>query len=72
MIMVWLVNSMEEEIGAKYMCYSSAKSLWDNVTLMYSDLGNQPQLYELQLKLEELCHAENYVIKYFNILKGLW
>ena len=72
MIMAWLMNSMEEEIGATYMCYSSAKALWDNVTLMYSDLGNQSQLYELQLKLGELCHGENYVTKYFHILKGLW
>ena len=40
MIMVWLVNAMEEEISVTYICYSTAKELWDNVTQMYSDLGN--------------------------------
>ena len=41
MVMTWLVNSMNEEIGSDYMCYSTAKELWDNVNQMYSDLGNQ-------------------------------
>ena len=61
MIMAWLVNSMEEEISANYICYPSVKALWDNVTLMYSDLGNQSQLYELQLKLGEVYQGENSV-----------
>ena len=47
MIMAWLVNAMEEEISVNYMCYSTAKELWDNVTQMYSDLGNYSQIYEL-------------------------
>lgn len=41
MIMAWLVNSMEEDIASNYMCYSTAKDLWDNINQMYSDLGNQ-------------------------------
>lgn len=40
MIMSWLMNSMDEEISANYMCYSTAKELWDNASQMYSDLGN--------------------------------
>ena len=54
------------------MCYLSTKALWDNVTLMYLDLRNQSQLYELQLKFGEVCQGENFVTKYFHILKGLW
>ncbi|XP_073132587.1 uncharacterized protein [Henckelia pumila] len=72
MIIAWLVNSMEEKISANYMCYPTVKDLWDNVTLMYSDLGNQSQTYEIQLKLMEVCQGENSITKYFNILKGLW
>ncbi|KAJ8640502.1 hypothetical protein MRB53_017196 [Persea americana] len=30
MVMTWLVNSMDEDINSKYMCYSTAKELWDN------------------------------------------
>lgn len=57
MIMAWLVNSMEEEISVSYMCYPTAKDLWDNATLMYSDLGNQSQTYEIQLELGEACKS---------------
>ena len=32
MVMTWLVNSMAKEIGANYLCYSTAKELWDNVS----------------------------------------
>ena len=41
MVMSWLVNSMEEDISSNYLGYSTAKEMWDNLTQMYSDLGNQ-------------------------------
>ncbi|KAL5815770.1 hypothetical protein ACOSQ3_024148 [Xanthoceras sorbifolium] len=44
MVMTWLVNSMTEDISCNYMCYSTAKELWDNVNQMYSDLGNKSQV----------------------------
>lgn len=72
MVMTRLVNSMEEDISSNYMCYYSAKELWDNVNQMYSDLGNQSQVYELMLKLGEIHQGENSVTKYFNSLKRLW
>lgn len=58
MIMAWLVNSMDEDIGANYMCYSTAKELWDNVSQMYSDYGNQSQIYELQLALGDIRQGD--------------
>lgn len=41
MIMTWLVNSIDNDIGPNYLCYPTVKDLWDNVSDMYSDLGNQ-------------------------------
>ncbi|XP_074344455.1 uncharacterized protein LOC141683621 [Apium graveolens] len=72
MVMTWLVNSMEEDISSNYMCYHTAKELWDNVNQMYSDLENQSQVYELTLKLGEIRQGEDNVTKYFNSLKRLW
>ena len=73
MIMAWLVNSMEGVISSNYMCFHpTAKALWDNIIQMYSNLGNQSQIYELQLKLGNNCQGENSVTKYFNVLRGLW
>lgn len=40
MVMTWLVNSMEEDISSNYMCYPTIKELWNNVSKMYSDMGN--------------------------------
>ncbi|KAL5777605.1 hypothetical protein ACOSP7_010531 [Xanthoceras sorbifolium] len=72
MVMTWLVNSMTEDISGNYMCYSTAKELWDNVNQMYSDLGNQSQVYELTLKLGDIRQGNDNVTKYFNSLKRLW
>ncbi|XP_024031744.1 uncharacterized protein LOC112094601 [Morus notabilis] len=72
MVMTWLVNSMEEEISSNYMCYHTAKKLWDNINQIYSDLRNQSPVYELTLKLREICQGEGSVTKYFNSLRPLW
>ena len=61
MVMTWLVNSMDEDISANYMCYSTAKELWDNVNQMYSDLGYQSQVFELTLKLGEIRQGDDSV-----------
>lgn len=73
MVMTWLVNSMEEEIGANYMCYATTKELWENLNQMYSDLENQSQIFELTLKLGKIWQGEeDTVTKYFNSLKRIW
>ena len=72
MVMTWLVNSMEEDISSNYLCYSTAKELWDNVNQMYFDLGNQSQVHELTLKLGDIQQGEDSVTKHFNSLKCLW
>ncbi|KAG6514544.1 hypothetical protein ZIOFF_024907 [Zingiber officinale] len=72
MVMTWLVNSMEEEIGANYMFFPTVYELWENINQMYSDLENQSQIFELTLKLGELRQGEEPVTKYFNSLKRIW
>ncbi|KAK0581156.1 hypothetical protein LWI29_010693 [Acer saccharum] len=63
---------MEEDISSNYLGYSTAKEMWDSLTEMYSDLGNQSQIYELQLKLGELKQGSDTATKYFAGLKRLW
>lgn len=63
MVMTWLVNSMEEEISSNYMCYSTAKELWESVKEMYSDLENKSQIYELTLKAREIRQGSENVTK---------
>ncbi|XP_024019292.1 uncharacterized protein LOC112090970 [Morus notabilis] len=40
MVMTWLVNSMEEDIGSNYMCYPTARELWENRFWQDLDLFN--------------------------------
>ncbi|KAH9657194.1 retrovirus-related pol polyprotein from transposon RE1 [Citrus sinensis] len=72
MIMSWLVNSMEQEIGQTYLFLPTAKDLWDVVTETYSDLGNSAQIYDLKTRIRETKQGSQGVTKYYNILKGLW
>ena len=72
MVMAWLVNAIDEEISANYVCYSTAKELWDNVNQMCSNFGNQTQIFELQLLLGGIRKGDDSVTKYFNTLKWIW
>ena len=72
MIMTWLVNSMEEDIGSNYMCYSTAKELWDSINEMYPDVSNKSQVYELTLRIGEIKQGGESITKYFNNLKRIW
>lgn len=70
--MTWLVNFIDEDIGSNYMCYSTAKELWDNVNQMYFDLENQSQIYDLTAKFCEIRQRKDSITKYFSSLKYLW
>jgi hypothetical protein len=72
MVMTWLVNSVEEEISINYLCYSTAKELWESLKEVYSDLGNKSQIYELTLKVRETQQGSDNVTKYFHSLKRVW
>ena len=47
-VMAWLVNSIEENIGENYMYCSTAKELWDAVNHAFSDLENSAQMFKLR------------------------
>ncbi|KAL5738478.1 hypothetical protein ACOSP7_031239 [Xanthoceras sorbifolium] len=70
--MSWLVNSMEEDIAANYLGHPTAKAMWDNLSQMYSDLGNQSQIYEIELKISVTKQGTESVTRYFSGLKRLW
>lgn len=63
---------MEEEIRESYLYYSTAKKLWDVLTVAYSDLENSAQLFELWNKARNLCQGDLEVTYYYNSLQKLW
>ena len=72
MVMVWLVNSMEPKIRRYYLSYRTTKEIWDTAKVMYSDVGNVSQLFELQSELNKKKQGDSTVIDYYNTLIGLW
>ena len=72
MVMSWLIHSMEDHIVEIYLLYSTAQSIWDVVSLAYSDLEDTSQMFYLRSKARNLRQADDYVTTYFNSLKKLW
>ncbi|RVX23159.1 hypothetical protein CK203_000121 [Vitis vinifera] len=72
MVMVWLVNSMEPKTRWNYLSYKTLKEIWDTAKVMYSDLGNVSQLFELQSELKEKKQGDSMVTNYYNTLISLW
>ena len=72
MVMAWLVNSMGPKIGWNYLSYKTTKKIWDIARVMYSDLGNVSQLFELQFELKEKKQGDSTMTDYYNTLIGLW
>ena len=71
MVMAWIVNSIEEDIKEFYLYYSTAKEMWDALTLAYSDMKNSAQLFELRKRARDLKQGELDVAQYFSALTHL-
>ncbi|KAK2975560.1 hypothetical protein RJ640_011573 [Escallonia rubra] len=48
MVMSWLINTMNLEIGQNFMFYGTAKEIWENVKETYSDNENTSELFEIK------------------------
>ena len=72
MIMSWLVNSMEPDVGRTYLFLPTANAIWTAVKETYSDLGNAGQLFEIKTQLRKAKQGEKSVTQYYTDLKTLW
>ncbi|TXG53873.1 hypothetical protein EZV62_019129 [Acer yangbiense] len=72
MIMSWLWNSMQPEIGGTYMFLTTAKDIWEAVKQSYSKVQDAAQIYELKTKISSTKQGSLSVIEYYNLLKSLW
>ncbi|KAK3041977.1 hypothetical protein RJ639_002285 [Escallonia herrerae] len=48
MVMSWLINTMNLEIGQNFMFYGTAKEIWENVKETCSDNENTSELFEIK------------------------
>lgn len=62
-VMAWLVNSMNPNIG-----YNTAQEIWNAIQEMYSDLENTSQCFEIRSSLRNTSQGGRSVTEYYNVL----
>ncbi|GAA0145710.1 hypothetical protein LIER_05844 [Lithospermum erythrorhizon] len=72
LVMSWLKNSMNEYISSSYMSFQTAKDIWDDCKVMYSDVENTLQKFETSTQLKEFKLKNLTVTKYYADLKKIW
>ncbi|KAF7808202.1 Retrovirus-related Pol polyprotein from transposon TNT 1-94 [Senna tora] len=72
MVMSWLINSMDLEIGQDFMFFATAAEIWKAAKESYSDVKNTAELFEIKGALHDLKQGELSVPQYFNTLNRIY
>ena len=72
MVMSWLINSMNTDIGDNFLLYGTAKEIWDATRETYSNSENTSEIFEIEATLHDLRQRDLSVTQYFNILSRHW
>ena len=72
MVMSWLINSMNTNIGENFLLYGTTKEIWDVARETYSNSENTSEIFEIEATLHYLRQGDFFVTQYFNILSCHW
>ena len=72
MVMSWLINSMNNDIGENFLLYRTAREIWEATKEAYSNNENTSELFEIESILHDLRQGELSVTQYFNTLTRHW
>ena len=72
MIMSWLINSMNNDIGENFLFYGTAKEIWDAAKETYSSPTNTAELFQIETILHDFRQENLSVTQYFNTLIRHW
>ncbi|GAV59105.1 UBN2_3 domain-containing protein [Cephalotus follicularis] len=72
MVMSWLINSTDTEIGQNFLFYGSAKEIWDAPKETYSDNENTAEFFEIKCVLHDIRQGDLTVTQYYNTLSRYW
>ncbi|RVW17834.1 Retrovirus-related Pol polyprotein from transposon RE2 [Vitis vinifera] len=68
MIMSWLINSMNNDIGENFLLFGTAKDIWDAAKETYSSSENISELFQVESALHVFRQGEQTVTQYYNTL----
>ncbi|RVW85170.1 Retrovirus-related Pol polyprotein from transposon TNT 1-94 [Vitis vinifera] len=72
MIMSWLINSMNNDIGENFLLFGTAKDIWDATKETYSSSENISELFQVESALHDFRQGEQSVTQYYNTLTRYW
>ncbi|RVW88523.1 Retrovirus-related Pol polyprotein from transposon TNT 1-94 [Vitis vinifera] len=72
MIMSWLINSMNNDIGEIFLLFGTAKDIWDAAKETYSSSENTSELFQVESALHDFRQGEQSVTQYYNTLTRYW
>ncbi|RVW56445.1 Retrovirus-related Pol polyprotein from transposon RE1 [Vitis vinifera] len=72
MIMSWLINSMNNDIGENFLMFGTAKDIWDAAKETYSSSENISELFQVESALHDFRQGEQTVTQYYNTLTRYW
>ncbi|KAK2977630.1 hypothetical protein RJ640_020537 [Escallonia rubra] len=72
MVMSWLINTMDTEIGQNFLFYDTAYEIWMAAKETYSDNDNTAELFDIKGALHDLRQGEMSVTQYYNTLSRFW
>ncbi|KAL5747777.1 hypothetical protein ACOSQ2_025074 [Xanthoceras sorbifolium] len=72
MVMSWLINSMNNDIGENFLLYDTAEKIWNAARETYSNSDNASELFGIESTLHDLRQGDLSVIQYFNSLTRYW
>ncbi|RVX01253.1 Retrovirus-related Pol polyprotein from transposon RE1 [Vitis vinifera] len=64
MIMSWLINSINNDIGENFLLFGTAKDIWDAAKETYSSSENTSELFQVESALHDFRQGEQSVTQY--------
>ncbi|XP_070669026.1 uncharacterized protein [Malus domestica] len=71
MVIAWIVNILEGEIGDSVLYYTTARAVWEDLRERFSQ-SNAPRIFQLQQEIAYLTQEQLSVAAYYTKLKALW
>ena len=68
MVMSWLINSMNPEIGETFLLYSIAGEIWQADREIFFNSENVSELFETENTMHDLHQGEMFVTQFFSSL----
>ncbi|KAL5741619.1 hypothetical protein ACOSP7_028351 [Xanthoceras sorbifolium] len=72
MVMPWLINSMNNDIGENFLLYDTAEEIWNAARDTYSNSDNTSELFGIESTLHDLRQEDMSVTQYSNSLTRYW